>query len=160
MRTIAIFFISLLIASFAKAQESKYFHIDSTSARMIVIDPLNKRNVIPKDVVLKGDYGYTPQNGLEWMRVTRDLCSRLFKDLPSGYEKFLNRVFVVVRFNKEGEIGNEFLFIPRDRFREIFAYEELLYQYVLELRKINMLPYVDLNPAYFSTAVRRIKLYE
>ena len=108
----------------------------------------------------RGDYGYMGKNHLEWKETKDSLYMRVFKDFPHDRKTFFHRVFVIVTFNKYGEMGNEALFIPKKRFQEIFAYEELLYQYILELRKINMLPYVDINPAYFSTAVRRIMLAE
>ncbi|WP_455636794.1 hypothetical protein [Parabacteroides sp.] len=160
MRAIVIFLVAFLFAGVVSAQESKYFNVDSTRERLIIVDPLDKKDVVLKDVVLRGDYGYMPQKNQEWKNVMDSLCLEVFKDLPSDYKEFLHRVFIVVTFNKYGDIGNEILFIPRERFQEIFAYEELLYQYILELRKINMLPYVDINPAYFSTAVRRIMLAE
>ncbi len=160
MRTIVIFLVALLFAGVVSGQESRYFSVDSTKEGMVVVRPLNKRDVVPKVIKLGGDYKHWNINHLEWKETMDSLYMRVFKDFPHERKTFFHRVFVIIIFNKNGEMGNESLFIPRERFHEIFAYEELLYQYILELRKINILPYVDINPAYFSTAVRRIKLAE
>ncbi|WP_455630036.1 hypothetical protein [Parabacteroides sp.] len=160
MRAIVIFLVALLFAGVVSAQESKYFNVDSTRERLIIVDPLDKKDVSLKVIKLGGDYKHGYINLLGWKKTMDSLCLEVFKDLPSDYKEFLHRVFIVVGFNKYGDIGNELLFIPRERFQEIFAYEELLYQYILELRKISMLPYVDIDSVYFSTGVRRIKLAE
>lgn len=163
MKTIVVFLIGLFFSSIVMAQESKHFRIDSLSSknkRTVFLKPINSENIRP-EILSYGDTSFGLINFPQWNETMADLCSRVFKDLPFDRKEFLKGVFIVVAFNQEGKIGNEHLFIPGKRFDEIFVYEESLYQYILELRKISMSPYVDIsNPAEVWSGLRRIKLNE